>query len=320
MLNLKEQRLIKTRLHQNRSFLFGSKLHGNYLAVLLVLFLPLILSTGFNLVTYSRAVTAFNCLEVENAARQELTQELTQEFNQLNHKWEELQTKYNLLQKEKEQLEEQLNNLGLPGNTPTAYLTFDDGPGVYTKQLLQILADYKVQATFFVTGQNHSGDNKIYANILKRGHVLGNHSQSHDYKKIYKSKEAFMEDLLQLEDLLAREAGVRPDIYRFPGGSSNAWVTPDILKEIITELEERGYDYFDWNVSTGDSNIKLPEAQIIANFASKTKALPGNDLVILMHTTNPFTVGALPRIIEELQDLGYRFAPLKKGVVNAKHR
>lgn len=316
MLNPEEKTLTKTELNKNHFSPPKPKSTRRYLPVLFVLFSALILSTGFNLVTYNRAITAFNCLKVENSARQELTQE----FNQLNHEWEELQTKYNLLQEEKEQLEERLNNLDLSGNTPTAYLTFDDGPGVYTKQLLQILADYKVQATFFVTGQNHFGDNKIYADILKKGHVLGNHSQSHDYKKIYKSKEAFMEDLLQLEDLLAREAGVRPDIYRFPGGSSNAWVTPDILKEIITELEKRGYDYFDWNVSTGDSNIKLPEAQIIANFVSKTKALSGNDLVILMHTTNPSTVEALPKIIEDLQNLGYRFASLKKGVVNVKHR
>ncbi len=121
-------------------------------------------------------------------------------------------------------------------------------------------------------------------------------------------------------NLLVEKTGVKPDIYRFPGGSSNAWVTPTVLKEIIAALAERGYDYFDWNVATGDSNTNLSGAQIVANLINQADELPGKDLVILMHTTRSSTVEALPRIIAILSARGYRFAPLQKGAVNVKHR
>lgn len=157
---------------------------------------------------------------------------------------------------------------------------------------------------------------------MEQGHSLGNHTMTHNLKGIYQSKDTFMGDLLRLEDLLAQEAGVRPDIIRFPGGSSNTIASPGVLKEIIAELKARGYDYYDWNISTGDCNSSLTAAQLVANVVGQADSRPGKDLVVLMHDTyvNHATVEALPQIIRELRMRGYSFAALKKGAISMKHR
>ncbi len=293
-----------------------SKPHYQFLLVLT--FVLMVLSAGFNLVTFSQATTAFNQLKEEHSTYLELCGDL----DHLNSKYSELQNQYDLLLKEKEQLENKLNdqNISRGEYSPRAYLTIDDGPDINTDRVLQILAKYNVPATFFVIGHNSSGDEHIYNRILAQGHALGNHTFTHNLKKIYRSKDAFMEDLLRLEDLLAEKAGIRPDIIRFPGGSSNTGVSSAVLKEIIAELKEYGYDYFDWNVSTGDCSSGLTAPELVKNVTTQADRQPGQDLVILMHSFNRVTVEALPQIIEELRARSYTFAALKKGVVNVKHR
>ena len=180
----------------------------DHLQLFLILTLVLMmLAAGFNLVVYSQITTALNQLKEEHSSYQELCKDL----DYLNSKYGELQNRYNRLLKEKEQLESRLNSQIMSRGTynyPTAYLTIDDGPGKYTHQILQILDEYNAQATFFVIGQNSSGDEHIYRSILEQGHALGNHTFTHNLKQIYLSKNAFMEDLLRLENLLAQKTGI----------------------------------------------------------------------------------------------------------------
>lgn len=293
---------------------------GSHLQIFLVATLILILLTGcYYLLLYPRATAALEELEKEHLGSIELRDEL----EQLKHSFAELQGKYDRLLQEKEKLEALIRkdtSTGETVKTPRAYLTIDDGPDKYAPRILQILAEHSVPATFFVIGRNDSGDEHIYRHILEQGHALGNHTMTHNLKKIYQSKDVFMDDLLRLEDLLEQQAGIRPDIIRFPGGSSNTVAPSGILKAIIAELKERGYDYFDWNISTGDCNTSLTAAQLVANVVSQADRRPGQDLVVLMHDFNPATAEALPQIIKELQQRGYTFAALKKGAINMKHR
>ncbi len=285
----------------------------------LLTFLLLSLMSTFNYIANTRTATALNQLLEEQSNCRSLCREL----GCMIEKYDELQESYSLLLEEKEQLEGQLSYRSLSRGTlssPKAYLTIDDGPGECTPQLLQILSEYKVPATFFVTGQNTSGDEDIYRNILKHGHTLGNHTMTHNFKKIYASTDTFMVDLLKLEERLVQDTGVRPDIVRFPGGTSTTLVSSAVLREIISELKERGYDYFDWNVSIGDCNTSLTAPQLVANLVRQADRQAGQDLVVLMHSFNPATAEALPTIIEELKTRGYVFAALKKGIVNVKHR
>ncbi|NLA27074.1 MAG: polysaccharide deacetylase family protein [Firmicutes bacterium] len=300
--------------------MIGSGLTKDHLRLFFISTLILmLLAGGFNLLIYPQTTAVLEKLEREHQDNSALHEEL----DRLNSSYNELQSRYELLKQEKEELEIQLQKNSLPvktGGGPTAYLTIDDGPEKYTAQILQTLAEYDVPATFFVMGKNNSGDENMYDRILEQGHTLGNHTMTHNLKKIYLSKDAFMTDLLRLEDLLEQKAGVRPDIIRFPGGSSNTVAAPGVMKEIIAELAARGYDYFDWNISTGDCNTSLTAAQLVANVVSQADRRPGQDLVVLMHDFNHATAEALPRIIENLHQRGYTFAALEKGIINMKHR
>ena len=99
------------------------------------------------------------------------------------------------------------------------YLTFDDGPSARTDEILEILDKYGVKATFFVVGANEEGDLERMQKIVAAGHTLAIHSYSHDYKKIYASVEAYLEDFNQMFCQIYEATGVKPQIFRFPGGS-----------------------------------------------------------------------------------------------------
>lgn len=211
------------------------------------------------------------------------------------------------------------------GSGPVAYLTFDDGPSQNTLQILEILAEYKVTATFFVTGNNSSGDSGIYRRILHEGHVLGNHTFSHNFDNIYLSDTHFITDFQRLEDFLFQEAGVRTHLMRFPGGSKSSMALKvsgyDIIADLIPEVTKRGYDYFDWNVSSGDGTATPPKEDIIKNVLDQADEING-DIVVLFHDSPAkiTTVEALPETIQGLLARGYEFAVLDRGVINSKHK
>ena len=90
------------------------------------------------------------------------------------------------------------------------YLTFDDGPSARTDEILEILDKYGVKATFFVVGANEEGDLERMQKIVAVGHTLAIHSYSHDYKKIYASVEAYLEDFNQMFCQIYEATGVKP--------------------------------------------------------------------------------------------------------------
>ncbi|MDE6608589.1 MAG: polysaccharide deacetylase family protein [Lachnospiraceae bacterium] len=69
------------------------------------------------------------------------------------------------------------------------YLTFDDGPSVYTGEILDILKEYDVKATFFVVGKEGEKYEELYKRIVEEGHTLGMHSYSHKYSEIYETEQ-----------------------------------------------------------------------------------------------------------------------------------
>ena len=90
-----------------------------------------------------------------------------------------------------------------------------------TAQILDILSQYNVKATFFVTGKEDEASKILYRRIVDEGHTIALHSYSHRYSEIYESEEIFWEDINKLQNLLEETVGFRPTIMRFPGGSSN---------------------------------------------------------------------------------------------------
>ena len=200
------------------------------------------------------------------------------------------------------------------------YFTFDDGPSSNTDQILDILKDYDVKATFFVVGKTDERSVKAYQRIVEEGHTLAMHSYSHRYDEIYESKEAFARDLNSLQEYLYETTGVWPRIYRFPGGSSNTVSKVD-MQELIEYLTDIGITYFDWNVASGDAVSRtLPAETIVNNCLSGIEKQ--KESVILMHdaSNKGTTIEALPRIIEAIQEQGdAELLPITDETVPVQH-
>lgn len=196
----------------------------------------------------------------------------------------------------------------------TVYLTFDDGPSIYTDDILDILNEYGVKATFFVVGKTDSFSKEMYKRIVDDGHTLGMHSYSHKYDVIYKSIEDFDKDFTKLWNLLYDTTGLEPKIYRFPGGSANE-VNKKGMDEFIKYLNEKSIVYYDWNVLNGDAtNIKYTEEQLIDNVLTGVEAKKRS--IVLMHdaASKEATVKTLPRILKELISGGAQLYPLDANV------
>lgn len=195
------------------------------------------------------------------------------------------------------------------------YLTFDDGPSLTnTERILDILAEYDIKATFFVI--NHKGDefDDIYRRIVREGHTIGIHSYSHDYKNIYASVDAFLKDFNRISSKIEKLTGVKPNIFRFPGGSINTYNT-NIYIPLAAEMLRRGYVYYDWNVGSGDASYTcVPKSEIYNNVLNGM--YESGESIVLMHDSKEktTTADALPDIIEQLLSEGYEFKKLDNDV------
>ena len=181
-------------------------------------------------------------------------------------------------------------------------LTFDDGPHPrYTPQILDILKEFGVCATFFAVGTNA----ETYPDLIKRemaeGHEVGNHSYNH-YHTARMSAEVLVRDMAACSETLERITGQKLRYFRPPEGVC----TP----EIKAFCEERGYTIVLWSVGTRDW-AHTPVKEIVRNVASNTR----NGSVILMHDftgKNSPTPSALRQIIPMLLESGYQFVTISQ--------
>lgn len=199
---------------------------------------------------------------------------------------------------------------------PTVYLTFDDGPSALTPELLDLLDEYNVKATFFVVSNNNEKYMDYCKEIVERGHALGMHSYTHDYQKVYASKESFLADFHRQFTQLKELTGETPVLYRFPGGSDNDRLEKSGFSEDIRmEMASRGFIYHDWNVSSEDASyLAKSKDQIVRNVI--TGVGNKNHAVVLMHNSvnKASTIEALPEIIETLRARGYQFDKLTSEI------
>jgi len=200
------------------------------------------------------------------------------------------------------------DNYNAPENAKVVYLTFDDGPTKYTPQVLEILARYNIQATFFVVGnQQH---NHYMKDIVEQGHSIGLHSYNHNFNQIYSSKEAFFKDFQKIDDIVFEQTGIRSNIMRFPGGSSvKKAASKTIMPHLKEEVAERGYQFFDWNCDSRDK-MGVKTASVALSKITSAAQDAGDIIIVLMHDTEKITVQYLPGVIEHFMTLGYDFLPL----------
>lgn len=208
-------------------------------------------------------------------------------------------------------------------SSSTIYLTFDDGPSsTITSKLLDILKEEDVKATFFVINHN---DNLNY--LIKRefdeGHTVALHSFTHRYNEIYTSIDAYFNDLTNIENKVKSITGSEHKIIRFPGGSSNTIsrnYNIGIMSSLVNETANKGYVYFDWNISSGDAGGAKNTSDIYNNV---TKGLSHDKTnIVLMHDfeNNYKTLNAIRDIIRYGKNNGYTFKAIDMSTPQIKQR
>ena len=200
------------------------------------------------------------------------------------------------------------------------YLTIDDGPSDKTEQILDILDRYGCKATFFVIGRD--GEHfPIIKEAFLRGHTIGLHSYTHDYAHIYSSEQAYYDDLNSIGEAVREQIGFVPAFIRFPGGSSNTIsknYSAGIMSRVTQGVQSMGYQYWDWNVSSGDGADISTEA-FVSNCT--VDATEYDNIVMLMHDSaaKQASVDGLPAVIEYWQAKGYTFEAIDRNSFVAHH-
>ena len=193
-------------------------------------------------------------------------------------------------------------------NFKVCYLTFDDGPYSKTTPLfLDVLKEKNVLGTFFVLKKDNLDD--LYRRIKDEGHTLANHTASHKIKNgIYRSEEAFIDDIKENNDFIYNLLGVKMDVMRFPGGSPQATYSGLNKSSLVNKLVDMGYGYIDWTLTTGDGEANLSPDEFLHNVVDKSGNY--NVITVLMHDYSKNTALCLGEMIDILREQDYIFLPL----------
>lgn len=181
-------------------------------------------------------------------------------------------------------------------------LTFDDGPHPrYTEEILKILAEYDIRATFFIIGVNAEAYPDDLQKIIDAGCEIGNHTYSHARMNRIDATTA-KQEILQCEETLYRLTGTRPYLFRPPEG-----ILSDSLKEIVSAMH---YNTVLWSIDTLDWAMNPSET------ISQTvmKNIKGGD-IILMHdyvSGGNTTCSALRKMIPQILSQGYEFVTVSE--------
>lgn len=208
---------------------------------------------------------------------------------------DDLQTKISALTKNQEKI---------------AYLTFDDGPTLRaTPRVLDILKEEDVKATFFVIGKYVKNHPDLVKRAYDEGHFIANHGYDHSNKKLYESKESFINEITSTDKEIANALGLDDycsHVFRFPNGfmSPNYHSKKETAAKILKDM---GYVYVDWNCLNKDSEKKFSNYQLLNNL--KKTAKNKGTLIILMHDTKDVndTPAVLKQSIAYLKEQGYEF-------------
>lgn len=183
----------------------------------------------------------------------------------------------------------------------SVYLTFDDGPTKeITTQILDILKEYDVKATFFSLGEYIDRNPEITKRAYEEGHEIASHSYTHK-KAMFSSLETFKSEITKTEEAIFNAIGITPDFFRVPYGTK-------LGQEYKDYLSAKGYEMIGWNCESYDSrgsHIKAADILKGVKDTSKNK----KEVIVIMHDTygKQETVKALPDVIEYFQSINYEF-------------
>ena len=211
-------------------------------------------------------------------------------------------------------------------NDKEIFLTFDDGPSENTREILKILKEEDVHATFFDIGSALK-DNKENQELLKQeidqGNAVAGHSFSHNYKTLYPGNSVdvnkFMSELNETNEIMKSVLGknFNARVIRMPGGyMSRRYYRDPNLKALDEAFAKDNIVSIDWDAETGDATGRhYTVEQYVQNSAKNINSL--NHVILLMHdaAAKKETVQALPAIIKFYKEHGYAFKVIKNTPV-----
>ena len=200
-------------------------------------------------------------------------------------------------------------------------LTFDDGPSSVTPEVLDVLKENNIKATFFILDYSEQSKSMIQR-IIDEGRTLAIHGMSHDYSKIYASAEATLENFTSLQKKIKKDFNYDVKYVRFPGGASNTIsrnYCEGVMTEAVKKVQEESLEYYDWNVDVDDAGSARTPSEIYNNFVDGI--LPGVENIVLMHDGEGHmpTAKALQEIINYAKENGYVFTAISENTTPAKH-
>ena len=200
-------------------------------------------------------------------------------------------------------------------------LTFDDGPSSVTPEVLDVLKENNIKATFFILDYSEQSKSMIQR-IIDEGHTLAIHGMSHDYSKIYASAEATLENFTSLQKKIKKDFNYDVKYVRFPGGASNTIsrnYCEGVMTEAVKKVQEESLEYYDWNVDVDDAGSARTPSEIYNNFVDGI--LPGVENIVLMHDGEGHmpTAKALQEIINYAKENGYVFPAISENTPPARH-
>ena len=175
-------------------------------------------------------------------------------------------------------------------------LTFDDGPGQYTDDLLNCLEENNAHATFFMLGQNVANYSEQVQHILKAGCEIGSHSYDHPNLKNL-DLDSVKKQFTDTDDFLIKACGQAATVARAPYGEWNQDIIDTVGKPFFTwSVDSRDWDYMDADL----------------DYKSVMEGDLSDGSIILMHDIHQPTVEAAKRIIPELVAQGYKLVTVSE--------
>ncbi|TKI59032.1 chitooligosaccharide deacetylase [Brevibacillus antibioticus] len=192
----------------------------------------------------------------------------------------------------------------VPTESKVIALTFDDGPDqVYTPQIASLLKQYQAKSTFFVVGNRVSQYPEIVKSLANDQHEIANHTYSHpDIRKL--SANRLLEEVQKTQETIYSATGVRPTLFRPPGGYYN--------ESVVDTAKQAGFLVVMWSWHQDTRDWSDPGVKKIVN---KVLNNARNGDIVLFHDyggNRRQTVQALEEILPELKNRGYKFVTVSE--------
>lgn len=189
------------------------------------------------------------------------------------------------------------------------YLTFDDGPKKDTPELLALLEELQVPATFFFMGASVKAFPEHARMVVEAGHAVGCHSMTHSYSRLKGSNDYVKRDFERFIALMREQVDPQftTELYRFPGGSTSY---SSRTKRFVREM---GLAWFDWNAMNGDAQYSFKNDREMYEYTLDTIGAEEDVVILLMHEGKARTRRVLVDLVAYFRAEGYEFRMLSAG-------